>query len=124
MKELGPGVVEIMPGVIAGGHCTNHKPWTAAELKAKPKHYDPTSELSYLDERINIGMQEEFEEMWRDAGKPQKPVEEQKHHRDRPARPYVGCPDCPRWNGRRCTKQFDDETLCKEIDERYREKGE
>jgi hypothetical protein len=39
-------------------------------------------------------------------------------------RPYVGCPDCPRWNGRRCTKQFDDETLCKEIDERYREKGE
>lgn len=117
---------EIMPGVIAGGHCTNHKPWTWAELeraeKIKPK--DPTCELSYLDERINMGMQEELEEMWKDAGRPQKPVEEPRHRRSRPMRPYIGCPDCPRWSGRRCTKQFEDTTLCREIEERYMEKGE
>ena len=119
-------MTEIMPGVIAGGHCTNHKAWTWAELEKKPKHYDPTSELSYLDERMQPSFHSYLEEMWEEeqSRPPQKPEREPRHHRARPFRPYIGCPDCPRWDGRRCVKQFEDTKLCEEIEERYKEKGE
>ena len=92
------------------------------KMYAPSKNEDYTSTFEYLDDKISKGMQEEFEEMWDEASRPQKIAEEPRHHRARPFRPYIGCPDCPRWNGRRCTKQFDDITLCREIEERYMEK--
>lgn len=88
------------------------------------KMYGSNPEWERMDAKINMGMQEELEEMWKDAGRPQKPVEEPRHHRSRLMRPYIGCPDCPRWNGRRCVKQFEDTTLCQEIEDRYKEKAE
>lgn len=87
------------------------------------KKEDYTSTFEYLDDKISKGMQEELEEMWDEASRPQKIAEEPRHHH-RTMRPYIGCPDCPRWNGRRCVKQFEDITLCKEIEERYMEKAE
>ena len=97
--------------------------WSRMMYAPSPNE-DYTSTFEYLDEKISKGMQEEFEEMWEDAKTPQRPQEEPEHHRTRPMRPYIGCPDCPRWNGRKCTKQFEDTTLCEEITERYKEKGE
>lgn len=95
--------------------------WSRKMFSPSPRE-DYTSTLDYLDSKINKGMQEEFEEMWEETGKATVVAEPRHHKVER--RPYAGCPDCPRWNGRRCTKPFEDETLCKEIDERYKEKAE
>ena len=90
------------------------------KMFAPSKNEDYTSTFEYLDSKISKGMQEEFEEMWEETRKATV-VAEPRHHRAE-RRPYAGCPDCPRWNGRKCVKPFDDETLCEEIDERFRER--
>ena len=89
------------------------------------KMYGSNPEWERMDSKIHMSTQEFLEDIWNNEGIAAIEVKEEKpRHLHMSMRPYVGCPDCPRWNGRRCTKPFDDETLCKEIDERYREKGE
>lgn len=75
-------------------------------------------EMEYMDSKISQGMQEEFEEMWEDAARPQRQMPAAHHHRTA----SYACVDCPRYDGRRCTKRFDDEPLCDEIEERFRER--
>ena len=111
--------------------------WKKGELERamSRKPSDPTCELSYLDERMQPSFHTYLEEMWdeefyRDQDGVVRPKarplpKEPRHHRSRPLRPYIGCPDCPRWDNQKgCIKQFEDTTLCQEIEDRYKEKGE
>ena len=97
-----------------------------AEFRAriKPCGTPDTTDLDRLDDKINMSTQEFLEDIWNNQGIAPIEIPEDRHHRVRQFRPYIGCPDCPRWNGRKCTKQFEDTTLCEEITERYKEKGE
>ena len=89
------------------------------------KLYGSNPEWERMDSKINMSTQEFLEDIFNNEGiAPVENEEEKPRHRHMSTRPYAGCPDCPRWNGRRCVNPFDDETLCKEIDERYKEKGE
>lgn len=104
--------------------------WKKGEIERamRIKPSDPTAELSYLDERMQPSFHTYLEEMWEEeqGRPPQKSEEEPRRRKDRFApRPYIGCPDCPRWDWYKgCRKQFENTKLCEEIDERYREKGE
>lgn len=89
------------------------------------KMYGSNPEWERMDSRISMSTQEFLEDIWNNEGIVPVGIEEEKrHHRSRTLRPYIGCPDCPRWDGRRCVKQFEDTKLCEEIEERYKEKGE
>lgn len=104
------------------------------KMYAPSKNEDYTSTNEYLDEKIQPSFNTYLEEMWDEefftdqngniVPKARPVQKEPRHHRSRTLRPYIGCPDCPRWDGRRCVKQFEDTKLCEEIEERYKEKGE
>ena len=106
------------------------------KMYAPSRNEDYTATFEYLDEKIQPSFNTYLEEMWAEETvedehgnlhpKPLHTIQEEpaEHHRSRPMRPYVGCPDCPRWNGWKCTKQFENTRLCEEIEERYKEKGE
>lgn len=102
--------------------------WKKGELERamSRKPSDPTCELSYLDERMQPSFHTYLEEMWEEeqSRPPRKPQPEPRHHH-RTISPYLGCRDCPRWDNQKgCIKQFEDTTLCQEIEDRYKEKGE
>ena len=90
----------------------------------KKKLYGSNPEWERMDAKINKSTQEFLEDIWDNQGIAPVETKEEKPRHYRSMRPYIGCPDCPRWNGRRCTKQFENTRLCEEIEERYKEKGE
>jgi len=94
------------------------------EKAYREKRYGNNPEWERMDAKINKSTQEFLEDVWDNQGISQIEIPEDRHRRVRQGRPYIGCPDCPRWNGRRCTKQFENTTLCREIEERYLEKAE
>lgn len=88
------------------------------------KMYGSNPEWERMDAKINMSMQEFLEDIFNNEGIAPIEIPEEKPRHYRAMRPYIGCPGCPRWNGRRCVKQFEDTTLCQEIEDRYKEKGE